>query len=557
MAGCGVDRTTGAPLATEAKRGLVRIASNYTRLLATLTFGIVLVPLLAHWLGADALGLFLFLIAQAGLAAIFQDVMRTSLIRELAAGWHEERDFAGTAAAASLVCGATALLAVAAFAVLWAIIPLLNIQSEAFVDAARWMLVFECGFTVINILLAPAVNLYVVREWFVQQNVWTGVRRADFLISVLICRAIMPDINTDADIATGLITFVAIAVGYRTIVVAASATVMMIREPRVIPRPWRATRAGVRAIVGTFGWNTSTILATNLHDRGGAFIMNIFFGLPGNVVFGLATRLVSYIRMVTIGMTFGLDAVGARLTAKENNDAAFSGMITNTTRLHAMVAIPAAICAAVLAEPLLRLWLGRSLENPAPLENPAHYIDMSALLVQIMAIGLAARAISDCWVYLLYGAGHIRRYAKIIVFGGILDPLLAVALVFALGALGHEDVVPWTAKSGPAWAMSLTFIVFHGVLVPMRGARILNVRWRVFFKPLVGPAALAGVLSPLLFVPQWIWAGAPKDWSLLDLAGAVVLYGAAYVLLGGMLLLSHEERHRIRGAIGRYSGLAR
>ena len=543
MAGCGVDRTTGAPLATEAKRGLVRIASNYSRLLATLAFGIVLVPLLAQWLGAEALGLFLFLIAQAGLAAIFQDVMRTSLIRELAAGWHEERDFGATAAAASLVCLVTAGLAVVAFAALWLIVPLLNIPGEAFINAARWMLVFECAFTVINILLSPAVNLYVVREWFVQQNAWTGLRRADFLLSVLICRAIMPDINTQADIATGLIMFAAIAVGYRTVVVLVSASVMMIREPRIIPRPWRATRDGVRAIVGTFGWNTTTIFATNLHDRGGAFIMNIFFGLWGNAVFGLATRLVSYIRMMTIGMTFGLDAVGARLTAKENNDAAFASMIYNATRLHAMVAIPATICAAVLAEPLLRLWLGRSLDNPA------HYIDMSALLVQIMAVGLAARAISDGWVFLLYGAGHIRRYAKIIVFGGILDPLLAVTLVLALPAMGHEGVVPWNAVAGPAWAVSLTFVVFHGVLVPIRGARILNVRWRVFFKPLVGPGLLAAVLSPLLFVPQWVWAGHSSEWSLMDLGAAVVLYGVVYVLLGGVLLLSHEERRRIRSTI--------
>ena len=62
-----------ASMASEAQRGLILIGSNYARLASTLVFGIALVPLLASWLGADALGLFLFLMAQAGMAAIFQE----------------------------------------------------------------------------------------------------------------------------------------------------------------------------------------------------------------------------------------------------------------------------------------------------------------------------------------------------------------------------------------------------------------------------------------------------------------------------------------------------
>ncbi|MCH2137180.1 MAG: hypothetical protein MK101_11470, partial [Phycisphaerales bacterium] len=402
----------------------------------------------------------------------------------------------------------------------------------------------ECGYTFVNILLAPAVNLYVVREWFVAQNIWTGLRRADFLISVLICRAVIPD----ADIETGLITFTAIAVGIRTTIVALSALVMMVKEPRVIPRPWRATRSGVRAIVGTFGWNTSTILATNLHDRAGAFIVNIIFGLWGNAVFGLATRLVSYIRMVTIGMTFGLDAVGARLANREDDGESLKHMVGNATRLHAMMAAPAAIAAAVLAEPLLRLWIGRSLEDPD------RYIGMSALLVQIMVVGLAARAVSDGWTFLLYGAGHIRRYAKIIVLGGILDPLFAVALVLLLPRLGESNLAPWNAVAGPSWAVAITFLVFHGILLPMRGAKILGVRRSLFFAPLLGPTLLAGALSPLLFI---VPLADTEGWGLLGLALQIALYSAVYALLAGLLLIGREERARIRALLARLPGLAR
>ncbi|HJN80868.1 MAG TPA: hypothetical protein QF455_08375, partial [Phycisphaerales bacterium] len=62
-------------MSTEANRGLVRVGSNYARLLTTLVFGIIVAPLLARWLGADALGLYLLLLAQVGLASMFHEVI--------------------------------------------------------------------------------------------------------------------------------------------------------------------------------------------------------------------------------------------------------------------------------------------------------------------------------------------------------------------------------------------------------------------------------------------------------------------------------------------------
>ena len=532
---------------TEAKRGLVRIGSNYSRLLCNLVFGVLLVPLLGGWLGADALGLFLFLIAQAGLAAIFNDVMRTSLIRELGAAWHGDGDFEQRAAAASVVCLGTAVLAVGAFAALWAIMPLLNIPGDGLMPAARWMLVFEGVFTIINILLAPAFNMYIVREFFVAQNLFVALDRVGFLLSVIVCRIVYPDI----DVPTGLLIFVGGAVSWRIVVLCIGAGIMMARDRRVIPRPWRGTRESIHAILGTYGWNTGTILATNLHDRAGAFIMNIFFGLWGNLVYGLAQRLVFYIRMITTGMTSGLDAVGARLATNDVDGASLKSMVRNATRLHAMIAAPAAIGAVVLADPLLRLWLGRSLDKPDD------FIPMAAMLVQIMAIGLAARAIADGWQFLLYGAGHIRRYARIILLGGAVDLVLGVSLAMLLPKLGREDIVPWTAAAGPAWAVTLSFLVFHGILLPLRGARILGVRRRVFVRPLLGPALLAVVCAPALLVPMLYSVSPGEAWTLIDLAVGAGAYGLLYFSLASRLLISADERRRIRGVLQRLSGLAR
>ena len=52
-------------MASEAKRGILRIVPNYVRLLATLALGLVLLPVVVSWLGLEAFGL-ISLVASTG-----------------------------------------------------------------------------------------------------------------------------------------------------------------------------------------------------------------------------------------------------------------------------------------------------------------------------------------------------------------------------------------------------------------------------------------------------------------------------------------------------------
>ena len=81
----------------------------------------------------------------------------------------------------------------------------------------------------------------------------------------------------------------------------------------------------------------------------------------------------------------------------------------------------------VLAEPILAVWLGDRLETP---EQAA----MAAALSRLVVIGATARAISDGWVRILYGAGHVRRYAPLVLAAGIANPFIAIALIYLLPA---------------------------------------------------------------------------------------------------------------------------
>ena len=77
-------------MSNEARRGLVRILSNYTRLLITLALGLLVVPLTLNWLGDEAFGLITLLGANIGLAGIFRQIIQMSLIRELGQAYHAD-----------------------------------------------------------------------------------------------------------------------------------------------------------------------------------------------------------------------------------------------------------------------------------------------------------------------------------------------------------------------------------------------------------------------------------------------------------------------------------
>ena len=101
----------------------------------------------------------------------------------------------------------------------------------------------------------------------------------------------------------------------------------------------------------------------------------------------------------------------------------------------------------------------------------------------------------------------------------------------------------WNALSGPSWAIAICFIVFHGILLPLRGAAILDISPKNFFLPLLPSFVVAIVLAPTLFVPSWIWG--TGTWTLMDLAIGGASYAIAYGIVGGVFLLTPTERQRI------------
>jgi len=504
-------------------RTIYRIGTNYVRLFLTLVLGIALVPIQFLWLGDKAFGVLTLVGASVGLAAMMDDLTRQSLIRELASAFHSGREnFVRAYRSAYLISGTCALVTVAAFALLALLMGGIPEQDSAYITSARWLICFEGLFIVLRVLMAPAVNLFLVREQFALHNAMLVAHRSSLLVSTLV---LFLGFGIE-DPHRGLFLFGALNASINILVLATVLAVICFEDPALVPSPFGIDSATAKSQLSTFGWNSGVILALNLHERVPQFIVAVVFGLEATAAYGVAFRLASYIRMFAMGVTGGLDSVAARVRAS-GEASSLVRLVRQSTRLHAIAVFPCAFGVFLLADPLIGLWIGRQVTNPASV------VPAAIMLTQVIMIATSSRAISDAWLRILYGAGYVRSYAPTVLFGGVLNPIVASALLLLL----PEQF----ALIAPAIAFAGVFSFFHMLLIPMIGARTLSVRTREMFTPLVRPALVffAPTVALGLAVSQ------VDTWTL----PSFLAIGGAYGLLTGIaaffFAFSPEERRRL------------
>jgi len=461
---------------SEAKKHVIRILSSYTRLLCTLALGIIVVPLTIRWLGDDAFGIITFLGANIGMAGIFRQIIQNSLVRELGHAYHKDDEtFARNYATTCMIAIVCALLSIVSFAIVFALIPVFKIPDE-FVVPARWFVVGQGLYTAVMVLLAPMLSMYLVKEKFIGYNIWFVGVRASNIISVLILGYVIAIDNPALGLALHGITWGVLAVVGMVI----ASWVIISQDHRLMFRISGSDKNARSQVLSTFSWNTSVQVAINLHESIPQLLLNIFSGTLANAAWGIGFRFVSYIRMCTTGVQFGSDAISARLASGDNSQEARAKLqrfIAIQTKLTAMIAVPAAIVVFVFAWPIFDAWVGRSLENYDAVMPVAVYMS------RILAIAIAARSISETWMFILYGSGHIRSYAPLILTGGIIAPVSSLVLMLTL----PKPMIVYA----PPTMLALVFVFLHLGGLPIIAGRCLHIKTSALLLALIRPLVAA------------------------------------------------------------------
>jgi O-antigen/teichoic acid export membrane protein len=553
-------------MASELKRGTLRIVSNYTRLASFIAIGIFFVPIFIYGVGMDAFGILGLLGSAVGIAGMVQAIVRQSLNRELAAAYHsgDPEEFADTYNSAIVVCMALAVLAAAIFGLLFLILPLLKIPDHL-LTATKWLLLAKAILSVLTVLSAPQINMYLVTERMPLHNLWGVLHRATDLVAAVVlflvpawlawigsffnpaAPAALANLGP-ATPAQGLTAFAFASGGSSLLVLFTSRILIMRLEPRLKPQLSRVNRASIRKIISTAGWNTAVVTATNMHIRLDQFVMNIAFGTFGNGIFTLGQRLTGYILQIAAAATDGLDVVSSRVSSKMTRTKMDTVALTRySTRIQAMVTLPAALVVILYAQPLMDVWVARALNED--MDHP-NTIPMAVAIAQLLVIGMTARGIAECWMRILYGAGHIRRYAPMVLIGGLMNPLVAVGLLWLLpGGIGDlaTDEYQGISYLAPAMAYASIFIVLYFLCIPSVAARCLGVRTIDIFSPLFKPIVSVAVSSvfmvaPLLALSAW-------NWPIMLVA--LMCFVTSHTLMSWFFVLDPNDRDRLRGAATR------
>lgn len=521
-------------MASEASRALVRIGSNYARLLVTMAMGLALVPLQLAIFGEDGFGLISVVTTSIGLALLLQEVTERSLVRELGAA-HHARDpvaFRAVCDGAWVVAAACGVLTAVAFVVVLFVMPLLDIPP-GLLPAATALVGAEAVLGLLSILLLPAQVMYVVTERFVLYNIFVAVQRMGYLLPALVIWWASDRAAAAADPAALTRYAIGCAIMH-TVTLLVPAALMLAMDRRLVPRPWRATRVALRVVLGNFGWNSAVVFALGSHERTTALIGNLAMapvGLAWNAVYAVGVRGCAIVRMATWGMTVGLDAVSARVTTHHDPAGRLRWLVGYASRLHAFTALPGGVTFFMLTEPLLTLWIGRSLDNPA------ESIPQAAVMVRVLIVASVVRSVVDGWIAILYGAGHIRSVAKLTLWGAGVTPVVAIALFM---------VMPVGVRLyAPALAFGAVFTLVHGVMLPPVAARRLGVGLLDLLGPMIRPALVSVACAPVYAAALMLF----DRWTLVQLFGVLAAYGVAYAALSWRFVVTAQERRRLIDAV--------
>ena len=514
---------------SEAKRGLIRICANYARQVAVVLLGVALLPLLVHSLGEEGFGLVMLMGLTAGVAGALNQIVVGSLSRELGAAFNspDPQEFLRTYNTAVVLSPLVALLSLIVFGVLIALVPVIFNVEGPFVNAARWFLGAQGIFMFFTVALVPMFNMYLISERMAQHNLWITCQRSSFVAAALIL--LLLDLSEpQAVIAYGIIS-VSLAVMIRLI---ATATIVIRLRRLLLPRPSFFCSRALRSIVHVGGWNLFGNLSRELQIPTHAYLMNWWMGLGGNFIFGTASALVLVIQRVAFGITDGVGVVSARLSTTEGN-APVRRLIHHTTRLAGTMAFPAAAVLMVLAEPILVVLVSHGVEDPVKFQQ-------MAVLLRLLGPGMAMYCVSEGWVRIFYGAGHVHRYALLLLAGGIANPLIAIALLISL---------PESLRYiGPAAAYLSVMVLVAMIIFPVWCARFVELRFADMFTPLIRPLMVTAVCSaPLVITTVLI-----DNWNLPLLLTGGAAFGILYSLAAYRFILADSDRQRIAGAVLRW-----
>ncbi len=362
------------------------------------------------------------------------------------------------------------------------------------------------------------------------------------------------DINNVVSLTTSIlvaaVNVVVILSGYGLITLVAATTVIRLsayfvyrlNAYRVFPelhvRPSFFSRRRLREVTGFSVYAAVINWAYKLNYQIDGVIIGAFIGSAAVSVWAVAERIINGTQRLTNqfnGVLFPIVVDRDQRARREQ----LQQILLQGTRLSLMMVLPISAALILLAEPLVRAWVGPAMLGAVP-------------VIQILAIVVAVRVGNASATILLKGAGEIKKLAMVNIATGLANIALSALLIQRYG-------LPGVAMG------TLLPVAFSAVLILYPAAcRLIGLPLRrAISEAIVPPVWPALVVGGLLGAVRSISSGTLLA-VLLQAATACLLYLALFfafaidrtdrdMYLGKLLQLVRRVR---RGGAGTRSRLA-
>ncbi len=457
---------------------LVTIARNvstrYLAIAVELLIGLVMLPFNLRHLGQESYGLWM-LVGSVTIHFSVLDMGYGSAIVKFVAQYRAHKDARALNEIASTMFFVFAAIGIAAYLVVVGLafnldhIFRISAQQAA---VAKW------------ILLIIGLNVACNFPFSVYGGVIDGFQRYDrnnvVAIGSAVCVAIANAVVLKA--GYGLVPLVAATTTVRIL----TYFVYRANAFRVYP-PLRISASNVRRnrlreVTGFSVYSSIIDWANKLNYELDEIVIGAFLGSAPVAIWAVADRIISGTQRLTNqvnGVLFPF-IVDSDTT---NQNERLRRLLLEGTRLSLATVVPIAMALMILAQPLVRAWVGPKMQDSAP-------------LIQLLAIVVALRVGNATGTTLLKGAGRVRYLAVANIVTGLVNLALSAVLVRTFGLIGVAvgTLVPVAA--------STMFILFPAacrrVDLPLGEA----LRFAVW--PATWPAVVAGLgLRAVRLLAQW------------------------------------------------------
>lgn len=284
------------------------------------------------------------------------------------------------------------------------------------------------------------------------------------------------------------------------------------------------TRPILRKIGGYSIYSFILVLSGRVAFYSDSFIVGYLLGLEEVAIFGLAAKLVEYLRQLTFTVTNLFSPIASRYDP-DLDKKSLKRIFYDGSRLNLLFSLPISLIMFFWGSVLIKLWIG---------PESSSSFSASGLILQVLLAGHILSFVQSVGGEIMLGVGRHRVYSIVSLGSALLNILLSIVLVKKIGLIGV------------AWGTTIPLTLLSLGYLPWATLKLVDGRPLEFIRQAIIRPALVALLPGVM-----VYAGRDYIDGLAALLYGSLAVALVYAIIAYFIGLRRSERERIRVELAR------